>query len=639
MTQTTNFEVQVQKSGQWTIHENFKGHQRDAAIAEAKNILTDVEGVKVVKEVLDPETGVFNDSVIFKEINKKRIAAAKKAKALRRAGARGGYSRPAGSTKRSGKKPTSSTKSVVVKLLLVVLVSLCLSAAFAVGATEILGGKLIFGVRFTGSTESNLLIGVFIVTFLISAPVLAMFFMRGESLQSSSKGKLGSLLALAVHRMAKPQAAAKKSAKNRAASTPTPSAPEPSAQVLSEAEKQAKAAEDKATDERLQAELEKEKEKEKEEPAAEESAEEPAPEPEAEAKPEDSEQAQALSPEAENLKAYMLEFLNQSLKGTQADVEKMDSFNKFGVSLYMAGACEILSQKGNMDPLSRTKILAESVQVMGFKKSHASSFADRYEEYLMADARYMQMFQAGRNAINIYLAEESAGPRLLDNAIAEWNKPKTVEEQSGPVTVLFTDIVGSTAMTQAMGDAGAQKVVRAHNRIVREALSANAGNEVKHTGDGIMASFTKTANGVDASIQMQRETAIHNQNNPDLPLHLKIGLNAGEPIAEDNDLFGTVVQLAARIVDKASADQIFISELVRGLSAGKNYQFISQGGFEMKGFNEEIVIHEVAWKEDGAEGGEAPSPPAAAPAEAPQAAQDTPPQPAAGTEPAKDGTS
>ena len=143
-------------------------------------------------------------------------------------------------------------------------------------------------------------------------------------------------------------------------------------------------------------------------------------------------------------------------------------------------------------------------------------------------------------------------------------------------------------MTQAMGDAGAQKVVRIHNRVVREALSANAGKEVKHTGDGIMASFNKTSDGVDASIQMQRETALHNINNPDLPLHMKIGLNAGEPIAEDNDLFGTTVQLSARIVDKASADEIFVSEIVRGICSGKNFEFTNRGGYPMKGFGDDV---------------------------------------------------
>jgi class 3 adenylate cyclase len=238
---------------------------------------------------------------------------------------------------------------------------------------------------------------------------------------------------------------------------------------------------------------------------------------------------------------------------------------------------------------------------MGFKKSHAASFADRYEEYLMSDSRYMQMFQAGRNAINIYFTDEASGPRLLENALAEWNKPKQKEEDTGPITVLFTDIVGSTAMTQALGDAGAQKVVRAHNRIVREALSAHAGREVKHTGDGIMASFAKTSDAVEGAILMQRETMKHNQAEPDLPLHFKIGMNAGEPIAEDNDLFGTVVQLSARIVDKASTDQIFVSEIVRGICAGKSFKFKNLGKFPMKGFDDDITLFEVLWKETPAE--------------------------------------
>ncbi|MDA1090706.1 MAG: adenylate/guanylate cyclase domain-containing protein [Proteobacteria bacterium] len=328
---------------------------------------------------------------------------------------------------------------------------------------------------------------------------------------------------------------------------------------------------------------------------------------------------EGLSPQAEKHKAYMLRFLGQALEGAQVDQKKMDNFNKFGVNLYLAGACEILSQKRDIDFRSRSKILADGVQVMGFKKSHAASFADRYEEYLMADSRYMQMFQAGRNAMNIYFTDEPAGPRLLDNALTEWNKPKPKEDQAGPVTVLFTDIAGSTAMTQALGDAGAQQVVRVHNRIVREALSAHAGKEVKHTGDGIMASFGKTSDGVEAAILMQRETMAHNQATPDLPLHLKIGLNAGEPIAEDNDLFGTVVQLSARIVDKASADQIYVSEIVRGICAGKSYKFNNLGGFSMKGFGDDITLFEVLWDEP------APAPAAeSAGLEAPAAAPSQP---------------
>ena len=112
-----------------------------------------------------------------------------------------------------------------------------------------------------------------------------------------------------------------------------------------------------------------------------------------------------------------------------------------------------------------------------------------------------------------------------------------------------------------------------------------------------MASFSLITNGVDASIQMQRETMIYNEQTPDLPLHLKIGLNAGEPIIEDNDLFGTVVQLSARIVDKAQADEIYVSEVIRSICVGKSYTFESKGGFPMKGFDGDQTLYEVMWRQ------------------------------------------
>jgi len=307
-----------------------------------------------------------------------------------------------------------------------------------------------------------------------------------------------------------------------------------------------------------------------------------------------------LSPHAEKQKAYMMDFLSESLTKTGTDDKKMDNFNKFGVNLFLAGACETLADKRDLDEKSSSKVLADSVRVMGFKKSHAATFADKYEEYLLQDPRYMQMYQAGRNAMNTHFQDPDSSPKHLEAALSEWNQPKKKVEETGPITVLFTDIAGSTAMTQKLGDAGAQEVVRVHNRIVRAALTDNNGREVKHTGDGIMASFGKVTDSVDAAIQMQRECMVHNQQNPELPLHLKIGINAGEPIVEDNDLFGTVVQLSARIVDKAQADEIFVSEIVKGICVGKSYKFDAKGGYEMKGFDGPMHLFEVLWRDAAA---------------------------------------
>ena len=114
-----------------------------------------------------------------------------------------------------------------------------------------------------------------------------------------------------------------------------------------------------------------------------------------------------------------------------------------------------------------------------------------------------------------------------------------------------------------------------------------------------MASFASIIDSVEASIQMQRETNIYNEQTPDLPLHLKIGLNVGEPIAEDNDLFGTVVQMAAQIVDKAQADEIYVSDIIRGVCVGKPYKLINRGGFAMEGFDDDSTLYEVVWCENG----------------------------------------
>ena len=158
--------------------------------------------------------------------------------------------------------------------------------------------------------------------------------------------------------------------------------------------------------------------------------------------------------------------------------------------------------------------------------------------------------------------------------------------------MLFTDIVGSTKLTQALGDEGAQVIVRAHNSIVRKAMSTHGGTEIKHTGDGIMATFTKSASAVEGAMEMIEGLQEHNKAAPDFPLHIRIGLNAGEPILEDNDIFGTTVQMATRICDAAETDQILVSMVVRELCGGKKLQFEDAGRYAMKGIEEPVTLYD-----------------------------------------------
>jgi class 3 adenylate cyclase len=158
--------------------------------------------------------------------------------------------------------------------------------------------------------------------------------------------------------------------------------------------------------------------------------------------------------------------------------------------------------------------------------------------------------------------------------------------RQGFQTVLFTDLESSTALTQRLGDEGAQELLRGHNATVRGALEEHGGREVKHTGDGIMASFPSAVAAVTAALQMQRELAGGE-------VRARIGLNAGEPIAEDDDLFGLSVIKAARIGDRAEPGQVLVSDVVRQLCEGKMFEFTSVGEATLKGFDEPVALYAV----------------------------------------------
>jgi class 3 adenylate cyclase len=165
-------------------------------------------------------------------------------------------------------------------------------------------------------------------------------------------------------------------------------------------------------------------------------------------------------------------------------------------------------------------------------------------------------------------------------------------------TILFTDMEGSTSLTQRLGDAKAQEVLRTHNRIVRDALKAHTGSEIKHTGDGIMASFSSATRALECAIAMQRAFAEHNEAAEE-PIRVRIGLNAGEPVAEEKDLFGTAVQLAARICAHADPGEILAPIVVRELAAGKGFLFSDRGDALLRGFEDPVRLYDVRWREEG----------------------------------------
>jgi len=169
------------------------------------------------------------------------------------------------------------------------------------------------------------------------------------------------------------------------------------------------------------------------------------------------------------------------------------------------------------------------------------------------------------------------------------------ERDPGIRTVLFTDIVESTTLTQSLGDEAALAMLGVHDTIVRDALSALGGREVKHTGDGIMASFVSAAGAVRCAIQIQRELDKPAQANPERPLKVRVGAAAGEPVEQHNDLFGSTVQLAARLCAHAQPEQIVVSNAIAELCVGKGLRFEELGEVALKGFSRPVRAHAVEW--------------------------------------------
>ena len=217
------------------------------------------------------------------------------------------------------------------------------------------------------------------------------------------------------------------------------------------------------------------------------------------------------------------------------------------------------------------------------------------------------------NAKFVPLQESSSAPwrhqelllgeirRFLEIDLGAGDEGAPVE--GAPLTILFTDMESSTATTQRLGDARAQELVRKHNTVVREALAEHGGSEIKHTGDGIMASFTSASTGVACAVAIQRALESHNQGQsldprPATidPVRVRIGLNAGEPVAEDSDLFGTAVQLASRICARAEPGEILASNVVRELVAGKGFLFADRGEEALRGFEDPVHLYEVGWR-------------------------------------------
>lgn len=604
-----SLEIYGLKGGRWSIHANYSVQQREECLDDAKELDAKgkFEAVCVVRETYSEESNLARQAVIY---HSPKLTSPPPVATVMEGAAGGSSKKPApvgggeaggvrrvkeGGTekapdKATAKKPAPKKKpvpasaqngptlaDVLPRLLAVAVVSLLGALAVAYLAYIFIQFLPSFGIVLGKTMSQAVIISCFVISFLfLFVPLLKRYV---PSIQSSGPRQRVSSDVQQAEPL--PEGLADLPDEDDMESN------------LGDEETDDVAAEVSDDTEDSDADTEKDTESDAVEPSESDSSEE-----DDEELDDTEKKTSAAKAKKPDVSAEMLKFIRDSLEPLAKAGRPLNAFNRFGLTLFFAGAGEYMASKNRVSEKEMADILCSHVQILGHTADMAQGFCGNIEEYLV-NPKYFQMYENGRSALAAHMQNPEAELAIAE-AMDTWCEPAAAASKNTKefVAVLFTDIVGSTALTQERGDDAAQLVVHEHNSIVRDALALHGGKEIKHTGDGIMATFSQITNAVEGAVAMQEACQRANGAKPDLGLGLCIGVNAGEPIHEDGDIFGTPVQMAARVLSKAEGDEIAVSNLVREMCTGKSYKFSKKGEYDLKGFPEPVPIYLVGWKSD-----------------------------------------
>jgi pilus assembly protein CpaF len=169
-----------------------------------------------------------------------------------------------------------------------------------------------------------------------------------------------------------------------------------------------------------------------------------------------------------------------------------------------------------------------------------------------------------------------------------------VGQTEGTVTIMFTDVEGSTRLLSTRGFTESHEIMRAYETIIDEKVSDHAGRRIKGLGDGFMISFGSVRHGVECAMDIQRSITEYSKQNPERKVRVRIGLNTGEVVEEAGDFFGAAVNVAARVAGKARGGEILVSDVVRQLVGPvSEMTFEYRGRYKLKGFPDRWRLHQV----------------------------------------------
>lgn len=630
-----HFEVYYFQNGRWHVHARFDGQEREIAIEESKSVEANLGyPARVIRETFYPETNTTEEVVTFQGNRAKKISdsdsmfgSGPQAGGLARGASSGasaggpGAGRAASSpsgrgsdkrqveSKKAAHQQKQKTRKKAKNALIVILTGFMLSLGTAVigslAITLLLFQMVEAGVVPSGNRNA-LVFGTFMLLFFGTAFLyLNKHFNLVKLFRKKQPPKRGPAPKTVPVKQAPQTRPASKAAAKDVSDLADTDLDELARRVNADDEDDAfesldsdgfesaeSAQRDGAEKKDDKTEAKEKAAKKKEQDQKKKAAEKKAKDDEAKRKAA-AKKKKEKSP-ADAAKPEFLKFLTDAVTSIQQDHPQLNTFSKFGMNLYLCGACNTICQAKGLDGNAMQSLLKEGLGLIGTNSARAQSFCDEISTY-GSNPRYAGMIQAGGQAMANFAGGQTNANSVLSGLLTEWNLPEKRPSVPNMFTFLFTDIVGSTAMTQRLGNAGAQKAVRAHNDAVRGAIQQFKGREVKHTGDGIMATFPDGPSAVAASIQMLQSVKAHNQASPDTQVEIRVGVNTGEAVEEENDFFGQAVQMTARICDKAADGHAWVSDVVVNSCKGQRFGFLPRGSFEMKGIEKPKPLYEIAW--------------------------------------------
>lgn len=222
--------------------------------------------------------------------------------------------------------------------------------------------------------------------------------------------------------------------------------------------------------------------------------------------------------------------------------------------------------------------------------------APRHAAFCLADAPSAEAMQAVHAESHGMVANEviSVSEDNVLQFLGQIREPADHTQLTSAFrTVLFTDLEGSTALLQDVGEVAYMRLLTEHDVIVRRALVTEQGREVKHTGDGIMASFVDIDHALACALTIRDGFEARRFTGATPELRVRIGLAAGQPVDHNDDLFGSTVNLASRICQAADAGHVLVSELVHDLGADRGFSFGQAEQKVLRGFPGKTPVFEL----------------------------------------------